>query len=237
MDIVRVWPQYNGVLGTLNPPGVAYTLTLQDSSGGFKAQLTGNSFDPDGNIGFQAFGHTGTQIQAGDRVVVESAAGFNQTVDIPELSLNFDEGNDLISGSAPTNSLINLNINGSEAYGFVPTDGSGAFKVALDEMQVNQGDGDLSWGDWTRICYADDNWNHVCQNFDWPQIIAHYDRSGYNQVWGNNVPRTTLLSSLSLRRAAASSPRARRPPVPVTGVGLLSTRWSSPTTRSRMGTP
>lgn len=188
VNVVRVWPQYNGVLGTLNPPGVAYTLTLRDGSGGFKALVTGNSWEPDGYIGFQTFGHTGAQIEVGDQLMVETGAGFSQTVHIPDLALDFDLVNDLLSGSAPANSLINLNVNDSEAFGFVPTDGSGAFKVALDEMQVNWGNGDLSWGKWVRLCYADGNWNHVCQNFNWPQIIVNYAMDGTNQVWGNNAP-------------------------------------------------
>jgi uncharacterized repeat protein (TIGR01451 family) len=198
VDYVRVWPDYNGTLGSFTPPGVAYTLTLQDGSGTFKAQVTGTSGEPDGNIGFQSFWNAGAEIEAGDRLVVETAAGFNQTVEIPELSADFDAVNDWITGSAPANTLINLSVNNNQDFGFVPVDESGAFKVAVGELQVNHGDDELTWGEYVRLCTADANGNHVCRNFSWPQIVAHYDESGANDVWGNYVaPGNTVAVTVT----------------------------------------
>lgn len=196
VDFVRVWPQYNGVLGSLNPANTPFTLTLRDRSGGFKAQLTGTSGD-DGWIGWNDFNGEGVQIETGDEIQVESAAGFDQTVVIPDLLAQMDEANDRVTGYGPPNALLNVNI-GDQGSGFVPTDDNGEFAIVPDQLQDFQGNGDLEWGQSVRVCYQTEGANHVCQNFDWPQIIANYGMDGYSEVWGYGAaPGSTLLITIT----------------------------------------
>ncbi|MEA3310582.1 MAG: hypothetical protein U9Q70_13895, partial [Chloroflexota bacterium] len=112
VDSVRVWPDYNGTLALFGPPGTAYTLTLRDSGGGFKAQLTGTSDDPIGQAGWNHFWNENEQIETGDQLQAQSAAGFNQTVHIPAMELQFDEANDRVSGTAPANTLLYIYVDG-----------------------------------------------------------------------------------------------------------------------------
>ena len=197
VDYLRVWPQYNGTSALFGPPGTAYTITLRDGGGGFKAQLTGTSDDPIGEAGWNGFWETGAEIETGDQIQAQSAAGFSQTVHIPEMTLQFDEANDSVSGSGPVNSLLYVYVN-DQGEGFVPTGDSGQFAVAVDQLQGFWGGGDLVWGNWSQVCYINEDANHVCRNLQWPQIIANYDMEGGSQVWGNNaIPGNTIYITVT----------------------------------------
>ncbi len=196
IDWLRLWPQYNGLLALLAPAGTPYTVTLYDAGGSFKAQHTGTSSEPIGHAGFIDFNSLGATLEVDDRVMVRSAAGFSQTVIARAIDVTMDAGEDLISGSAPPNALINVYVD-NKGQGFVPTDGAGNFAVRVSDLQVVQ-NANLRWGDFVRVCYNDPNANHVCYNADWPQIVAHYDESGQNDVWGTGAePGSTLLITVT----------------------------------------
>ncbi|MBN2391292.1 MAG: DUF11 domain-containing protein [Anaerolineae bacterium] len=196
VDYVRVWPGYNGVLGSLRPGNTPYTITLRDSGGGFKAQLTGTSFD-DGSIGFNDFNSENVQIEASDEIQIQSSAGFDQVVVIPDLLAQMDEASDRVTGHGPPNSLLNVNLS-DQGSGFVPTDENGDFAIVPDQLQDFYGNGDLEWGQSVRLCYQNEDANQVCQNFDWPQIVANYRANGYNEVWGSGAtPGSTLLITIT----------------------------------------
>ena len=78
VDWVEIERSDNGLEAVLYPPGTVYTITLYDGGGGWKAQLNGTSNDPIGETWWQDFWGPGEQIEAGDRVQVQSAAGFSQ---------------------------------------------------------------------------------------------------------------------------------------------------------------
>lgn len=195
-DFICVWWQWNGVEGALGPAGTPFTLTLYDDGSNFKARITNTSVEPRGEIGWNDFNFSDQRIEPGDQLHVESAAGFDQIIGIPALFAEMDEVNDTISGYGPPNTLLNVNVN-DEDYGFVPTDAEGNFTVAAAQLQVVH-NGDVTWGGSVRLCTQDENANHVCQYFDWPQITAHYDRDGWNEVWGRGAtPDSTLLITVS----------------------------------------
>jgi uncharacterized repeat protein (TIGR01451 family) len=197
VDSLRVWPDYDGTIALFGPPGTPYTITLRDGGGGFKAQLTGVSDEPIGQAGWNDFWSENEQIETGDQLQAQSAAGFSQTVHIPAMTLQFDEANDKVSGSAPANSLLFVQVF-DHGEGFVPTDDSGQFAVSVDQLQDFWGDGDLVWGNGARVCYINGDANQVCRNFDWPQITANYDMEGGSQVWGYGaIPGNTIYITVT----------------------------------------
>ncbi len=186
VDFVRVWPDYNGAIALFSPPGTPYTLTLRDGNGAFKGQITGVSGEPIGSAGWNSFEETGAQIADGDIIEAQSAAGFDQTIEIVPLSTLLVEGSDTVSGYGPPNALLNVNVV-NESYGFVPTGPDGAFTFKLDQLQVVGGNGILDWGEWVRLCYVNDEGNHVCRYADWPQITVRTFMDGRNDVWGDHA--------------------------------------------------
>ena len=195
VDGFRVWLDANLVLGLLSPPDTPYTITLRDSGGSFKAQLTGTSGDPIGHIGWNQFG--GANIETGDQVQVQSAAGFSQTVHVPPMTIELDEANDTVSGTGPINSLLYVGVNDQD-MGFVPTDSNGQYIVAVDQLQQRQGDGEVEWGDLVQVCYFNEDANRACLGFNWPQITAHYDMEGSSQVWGSGaIPGNTIYITVT----------------------------------------
>ena len=198
VDSLRVWPDYNGTIALFGPPGTPYTITLRDGGGGFKAQLTGVSDEPIGQAGWNDFWSENEQIETGDQLQAQSAAGFSQTVHIPAMTLQFDEVNDRVSGTAPANTLLYVSVD-NQGEGFVPTGDSGQFTVAVDQFQDFGGDGDLGWGDVAMVCYINEDANQVCQNFGWPQIVANYDMEGggNNVRGGGAIPGNTIYITVT----------------------------------------
>lgn len=197
VDYVRVWQQYNGLVGILWPPGTPYMATLRDSSGNLKAQVNGMSYEPLGDTGLVSFDGTGAQMQVGDQVRVTSLGGFDQTVQVVGLTLQLDEANDHVSGFAPPNTLLSVYVDG-QGTGFVPTDATGYFAVNMRDLQDLYGDGNLVWGQWARVCYQNEEANLLCINYDWPQIVAHYAMDGYSEVWGYGAtPNSTLYITVT----------------------------------------
>ena len=196
VDWVRVWPRENLLIAVLSPPGTAYTLTLYDGSGDLKGELTGTSGPPIGRF-WRHFGEVGQQIEVGDRIQVQSAAGFSQTVFIPPLTLEIDAANDLVSGSGPANSLLYMEVDNG-GRGYVPTDDGGQFRVRADQFQEPAGNGDLEWGNWARFCYINEDANHICGFYSWPQIIARTRMDGGNAVYGYNaIPGNTIYITVT----------------------------------------
>ncbi|MBC8252789.1 MAG: hypothetical protein H8E35_02015, partial [Ardenticatenia bacterium] len=187
----------NTVLANLVWPGVPFTITLYDSGGGFKAQLTGTSEEPIGFSGWQDFWGTGQQIETGDRVQVQSAAGFSQTLVIPDLIIAPDAASDVVYGQAPANALLYVEVE-NQGQGFVPTDGSGQFAVAVNQLQDTWGDGDLQWGNRVSMEYLDENRTWVWDEFQWPGIYARYEMEGGNTVFGHNaIPGNTIYITVT----------------------------------------
>jgi uncharacterized repeat protein (TIGR01451 family) len=180
----------NGVGGRLSPPGTPYTVTLCDSDGDFKAQLTGISQDPTGEMGWNSFWDTGQRIETGDRLQAQSATGFSHTVEIPTLTVTIDRDADLIFGQGPTNRLLHVRVGDpsrDHSYqGYVPTDDDGQFAVVAGQLQEIEGDGSLEWGDTVGVTYYDEKNTWIVYEFRWPEIIAHYQMDGSNEVWGQD---------------------------------------------------
>jgi uncharacterized repeat protein (TIGR01451 family) len=181
----------NGVGGRLNPPGTPYTVTLCDSDGDFKAQLTGISQDPTGEMEWNSFWGTGQRIETGDRLQARSAAGFSHTVEIPTLTVTIDRDADLIFGQGPTNRLLHVRVGDPSRdpfyQGYVPTDDNGQFAVVAGQLQEIEGDGSLEWGDTVGVTYYDEKNTWIVYEFRWPEIIAHYQMDGSNDVWGSGA--------------------------------------------------
>jgi uncharacterized repeat protein (TIGR01451 family) len=171
VDYVRLWPQFNGTFGQFGPPGTAYTYTLLSDVGGFKAQLTGMSEEPSGWANWNNFGNTGERMEPGDQLQAESAAGFNQSVRIPDMTIQVDEATDVISGTGPPNVLLYVQVSGDDGQdeGFVPADANGQFAVAVDELQQVQ-EGDVEQGKMVMVCYLNEDANHICWYHEWLQV-------------------------------------------------------------------
>jgi uncharacterized repeat protein (TIGR01451 family) len=163
----------NAVVANLAPAGSAFTITLSDSGGEYKAQLTGVSNPPTGDIGWQDFWSTNENILPGDWVQVQSSAGYSQSLQIPDLQVNADLEMGLIFGQAPPDALLMVNSD-TDGDGFVPTDGEGNFSVAAGELQEVWGDGDIQAGDSIWIEYDDANRNWVLNNVAWPWVRVNY---------------------------------------------------------------
>jgi len=159
-DFVQAWAMYDYTAVSFAPPGTPYTLTLRTGDGTFKGQLTGVSSEPTG-MDHRGWGEVGAQLVEGDTIQAQSETGFDQTLTIVPLGVFPDANADVIYGFGPPNALVNLSIENSDAYGFVPTGPDGAFAVAMDQLQVTSG-GDLVAGQWVRLCAADADGNHVC---------------------------------------------------------------------------
>jgi uncharacterized repeat protein (TIGR01451 family) len=180
-DIGTVIP-WNSYGGIVNPPGSAYTVTLYDSGGTFKAQSTGISEQPNGSF-WQNFDSSGQRITAGDHLQIQSAAGFSYTAEIPDIIISPDLATDRISGYGPANALLLIGVD-KQGQGFVPTDGSGHFVIALNQFQEFWGDGDLKWGESVWVVYYDANNAWLDNVRQWPYINPTYFMDGYNQVNG-----------------------------------------------------
>lgn len=197
VDYVRVYPDYNGAVVLFYPPGTAYTLTLQDSGGNFKAEQTGETWAPLGNGGFVNFNQSGQQIAIGDRLVVRSSAGYSETLVIPAIQVRVDAEADLLYGSGPANTLLYAEI-GNQGNGFIPTAADGSFAVRADQFQNVYGSGDAGWGDWGRVCYVLPQGDQNCFDYNWPQIIVETTMDGSNRVYGyGGVPGNTIYITVT----------------------------------------
>lgn len=197
VDYLRVWPQYNGTLGKINPPDTAFTITLKDSSGTPEAEIYGTSGSFDGNIGWKNFGGTGEQIEPGDKLTVQSAAGLSQTIQVPELGFEYHLDDNTLTGVGPANEKVYVDVL-EKARGFLPTQGSGDFIINVSDLQDFYGDGELAWGDNVNLCYADPNGHHICVEQGWPSITALYQEDGGNAVFGyTTIPENTILISIT----------------------------------------
>jgi uncharacterized repeat protein (TIGR01451 family) len=202
-DWIGVMPGGNAVVGNVTPPGTAYTITLLDAAGSQKAQRTGVSQEPMGRVGWLSFWDDGAEIAPGDKVQVQSAAGFSQTVVVPYLAVLGDADTDVVHGQAPPNVLLDVYV-ADEGEGFVPVDGSGHFTVAVGQLQGAQGDGDLEYGTFGGAEYFDENRNWVWCDLDWPWVRVNY---AHDWVGGDYaVSRSfwiTVTDSISVPKASA----------------------------------
>ena len=194
---VAVLVPANVVLANFLEPGIAYTITLRDGGDNVKAQNTGVSEEPNGYSGWYDFWYTNQQIEVGDHVQVQSAAGFSQSLVIPDLAIAPDTLNALAYGHGPANALLFVNVDG-QGDGYVPTDDSGQFAVRLDQLQEFWGDGQFSWGNGLNANYRDENHNLVIAGFNWPHITARTDLGGGNDVIGYNAfPGNTIYITVT----------------------------------------
>jgi uncharacterized repeat protein (TIGR01451 family) len=195
-DALGAVAQWNAFGGTVNPPGSAYTVTLYNGSGGFKAQKTGISSQSNGNI-WDDFGSTGQQIEPGDHLQIQAAAGFSYTAQILAVTINPDLATNIVSGYGPANALLLVGVD-NQGQGFVPTDSNGRFAVAVNQLQEFGGNGQLEWGDNVNISYYDENnsWQYFAYN--WPQIFARYQMNTVNDVFGFNAfPGNTIYFTVT----------------------------------------
>ena len=202
MSWVEVNPSNNGLEALLGIPNTAYTATLYSAGGSPKAQLTGVASPPQGRTNWRDFWSAGAVMEPGDRVQVRAANGFSQTVVIPDIGILPDELADRITGRAPANTLVFVEV-GNQAEGFVPVNASGAFAVVVDQLANVWGNGDLQWGAWISLMTYDQAGNRVRKEYRWPNIIANdqmstYGQGGEDAVWGNNaIPGNAILITVT----------------------------------------
>ncbi len=197
VDGFAVFRPYSTVVGQMNPPGTPFTITLSDSGGSVKAEIADTSKEPAGDMGWNDFREQEQYIEPGDRVQVQSGAGFSQTVVIPDITILPDLGSGVTSGSAPANSRLLFEVQ-DQATGFVPTNSSGGFAFAIDQLQDAQEGATLDWGNSIGAWYRDENRTWVFEGYSWPQIVASYDMEGSQQVWGQNAsPGSTLFITIT----------------------------------------
>jgi uncharacterized repeat protein (TIGR01451 family) len=193
----------NAVVGAVTPPGTAYTITLLDPAGSHKAQLTGVSQDPIGRLGWRDFGGEGVRIALGDKVQVQSAAGFSQTLVVPHFDVWGNADTDVAHGEAPPDVLLYVSVD-DEGEGFVPVDADGQFSVTVGQLQDAWGDGDLEYGNHGGAQYFDQNRNWVWCGFTWPSVRVNY---AHDWVQGDYAAGHTLwitvTDSISVPKAAA----------------------------------
>jgi uncharacterized repeat protein (TIGR01451 family) len=206
-DIGTVIP-WNSFGGVVNPPGTNYTVTLYTGSDTFKAQLTGQSEQPTGGF-WRDFWSTGQRIEAGDHLQIQSAAGFSYTAEIPNIIINLDLATNVVSGYGPANALLLIGVD-NQGQGFVPTDGTGQFTVALNQLQEFWGDGDLKWGENVWVTYYDAYNAWLVSVSSWPYIDPTYFMDGSNQVNGStpfpaNPIYMTVTDSISSIIATATA--------------------------------
>lgn len=182
-------PDHNRVELVLNPPGVAYTVTLYNSEGAIKAQVTGNSGEPIGES-WVDLEPTGARIEPGDFLQVQSAAGFSHTIQIPALTVNGDPNTDIIYGQGPANSLLWVSVD-NHGQGFVPTDSDGRFAVVVGQLQQLWSNGNLEWGDGVWLEYLDEQHTWVATRLElrapdasiWKSPISGFARPGGKYVY------------------------------------------------------
>lgn len=191
----------NGVGGVFNPPGVAYTITLYNSGGQVKTQVTGNSGEPTGGFWINLWDYGQEQIEVGDYLQGQSAAGFTYTVEIPTLTIHGDPATDVVFGEGPANAQVRVEVGeGSPPpyQGYVSTDASGRFTVTLGQLQQAWGNGDLQWGDRLTVVYYDEKNTWLVAQFAWPQITARTTMEGGNAVFGYNaIPGNTIYITVT----------------------------------------
>ena len=196
-DYLRVWPDYNGTLGRINPPGGVFTLTLKNSGGIPKAAIQGTSDEFDGWIGWMSFNEAGEIMEYGDIVEVQSESGFDQEIQIPAFDVQLDLENDKVSGNLLPNTLLHVDV-GPQGHGFVPTQANGDFDVIVDQFQEFYGDGDLKWGDGVQVCYVEETGSHVCVFRNQPSIVARYTTMDWNDVFGDSaIPGNPILITVT----------------------------------------
>ncbi len=117
------------------------------------------------------------QIRPGDWVTVTDGAGWTAGLQVPSLSLLVDDASDLVWGTGPA-ALIHIEREWAGGWDqqFIPGPA-----YAFDTAFFGH---DLQWGDTVVASYQAVNGNLVRRWFGWPQIFAHYDRAGWNKVWG-----------------------------------------------------
>jgi uncharacterized repeat protein (TIGR01451 family) len=187
----------NNVGGAFNPPGVAYTVTLYSAGGDVKTQVTGNSAETDGSFWINLWDYGKEQIEVGDYLQGQSAAGFSHTVQIPAIAIDPDPATNIVSGQGPANALLLVTVE-NQGQGFVPSDGNGQFTVAVDQLQEVWGNGDLEWGDNVWVNYYDANNAWFANGFQWPQITARSDMAGGNAVFGYHaIPGNTIYVTVT----------------------------------------
>jgi uncharacterized repeat protein (TIGR01451 family) len=189
---------FNAVIGRLAPPGTPFTITLKDSEGSVKDERTGISQEPDASTGFQQYGGEGPSLEAGDRLQVQSGAGYSVTSIVPDFVVSPDLASNLVYGSGPANWRFFFEVEG-QGGGFVSTRGDGSYAFAVDQLQDAQEDAALTWGSAVNIVsYIDENRTWVWDQYRWPQVVASYDMEGRNEVWGQDaLPGSSIYITVS----------------------------------------
>jgi hypothetical protein len=185
VDSVRVYPNYNGLSGSISPGGTAYTITLKEDGGGDKAVINGNSPEQPERF-WEPFWNTGEMIEFGDIIEIQAENGFNQVIQVPAMDVQFDLAGDRIIGNVLPNVSLYVNID-DQGNGFVPTQENGNFAVSIGQLQQFWGNGDLEWGSNIQVCLATEAGNQICYVKNWPSITARYTNMGWNDVFGNDA--------------------------------------------------
>jgi len=192
-DGFGAWLPGNFIWATVTPPETPYTITLYDSTGNIKAQTTGNSTHPVGGTEGFDVGAIGQTLEVGDRLQVQSAAGFSQTTVIPALSVTADADTDLVTGYGPANTLLHFGVyrDGNRySEGFVPSDASGFYAFRVNQLQTVSGDGDLQAGDSINISYLSPEQAWIINQYELPFAevgVSKWNPGGFARPGGKIV--------------------------------------------------
>ena len=183
--VVHVNQTHDGVWGFVAVPDIPVTITVKSVTDTLKASVVVTSnFESH----FDAFYDGSVDIVPGDRVEV-STNPWSNTVEVVALSMSIDADADMVSGTAPPNSLVRVQVwDDEEGYTLVPTDPSGNF------MADFSGEVDIEPGDTVRLGYENADHNEV-----YIYRYAPYARVNYTWDWvdGRASPGATVVVTVT----------------------------------------
>ncbi|MCP4543630.1 MAG: DUF11 domain-containing protein, partial [Chloroflexi bacterium] len=159
--------------------GDVLTATLYESDGVTLKYET--SQDDDGNSTWYWMDMQG-MVEPGDWITVTDGSDWTASLQVPDLRVRASE-NDRVLGFGPTALLyVDYEREPDEWTGyFAPVKDPGNYYVLSTAFF---GD-DMQWGHRASVTYQAPDGNRARRQFDWPQIVAHYDAGGSNDVWGD----------------------------------------------------
>ncbi|MGB3905274.1 MAG: hypothetical protein WBB22_10145, partial [Anaerolineae bacterium] len=182
---------HDGVWGYVDTPNIPVTFTLRTAGDVQMDQTVITSEQTDGYI--EAWFDGSVDIVPGDKVEVETASWTN-LVTVTALSLDVDVDTDIVSGTGPPNTIVNVRVqerNWEFLGGMsVPTDDSGNFSADFTDQEL-----DITGNETLGLGYENEDHN---ENYLWR--IAHYLRVNQTDDWIQGVGAPNATVSLTVTR-------------------------------------
>jgi len=187
----------NEVRGMRPSANEAVTATLYSADG---TQLEAGSDDGADDPWHFSLNLDPQSIQVGQWVTVTSASGWSAGMQVPLLTVNVDEGTDLIWGEGPKGLVLveHYRYSGEQLdTRFVPVDG-----YVLDRGYFG---GDVQRGDQVNVIYETPSGNRISSGETWPWMFVTYDenRVGGAYALGHSLAITVTDSGGAVKATAA----------------------------------